>query len=108
MPNPPPPRPAAAPGPLVADAVANAAANAVPAPRAQAPPPDPDVVRRFVDAALRDEEDGWNSDELPDADGFDDGVDSDDDHEQDRDLAVPEELMRRIDARDMLNRWNRR
>lgn len=107
MPNPPPARPAAAPERPAANAVPNAA----PAPRVQAPRQNPEELRRFFDAAMRDEEGGWNSDELPEADGFDEGEDSDandDGDGRDPDMVVPPELMRRIDAREGLNRWNRR
>jgi hypothetical protein len=82
----------------------NPAADAGPAPVEHAQRQNADVMRRFLDAAMRDEEDGWSSDELPDADGFDEGEDSDDEPG----AAVPVELMRRMDARERMNRWNNR
>ena len=76
-----------------------------PAQAPAAPPPQLDqaALQRFIELAQRDEEDEWDSDELPEELAFSEG-DSDDDE----DAPVPPQLMNRIVARENINRWNRR
>lgn len=88
------------------NANANAHAPAQAPPAAPPPPLDQAALQRFIELAQRDEEDEWDSDELPEELAFGEGDDeSDDDHQ---DEQVPQRLMNRIDARQMMNRWNRR
>lgn len=71
-------------------------------PAAQPPQLDQAALQRFIELAQRDEEDEWDSDELPEELAFGEG-DSDDE-----DVEVPPQLMNRIAGRQNLNRWNNR
>lgn len=93
---------------------ANMSRNGVPNIPAQAPPAGPPpaldqaALQRFIELAQRDEEDEWDSDELPEELAFGEGEDDSDDDDDHRDVQVPQQLMNRLDARHMLNRHNRR